>query len=57
MKTQVKWLKDISVDAAVAEFLSEPDGIFTLKEELRTALMAFFDGKDVFALPLSGFSW
>lgn len=42
------------MDAAVAAFLSELDGIFALKEDQRTALMAFLSG-DVSVLPLTGF--
>lgn len=33
---------EISVDAAIAEFLSERGGIFTLIEDQKTALRAFF---------------
>lgn len=44
-----------SVDAAVAAVLSELDGVFTFKEEQRTALKAPLVGRDVFALLLTGF--
>lgn len=43
-------VREISVDAAVAAFLSGLDGIFTLWEEERTALKAFLGGKDFFSL-------
>lgn len=36
---------DISMDAAVEAFLSELDGVFTLKEEQRPTLKAFLGGK------------
>lgn len=39
--------KNTGVVAAVAALLSELDGIFTLKEEQRTALRAFLGGQDV----------
>lgn len=44
------------IDAAVAAFLSELDGIFTIKEETKTAKEAFLNGKCVFTLLLPGFS-
>lgn len=43
--------KQISVDATVAAAdLSELVGFLTLKEEQRTALMAFLGGQQVFAV-------
>lgn len=45
-----------SVDATVAAFSSEPDGIFTGKEEQRAALEAFLGGKDVFTSHATGFA-
>lgn len=47
-------VREISVDAAVAAFLSGLDVIFTLWEEGRTALKAFLRGKDLFSLLLTG---
>lgn len=42
--------KEVSVDPAITSVISELKNISSLKEEQRTALKAFFDGKDVFAL-------
>lgn len=39
---------EISVDVALAVVISEPDGIFTLKKENKTALEAFLGGRHVF---------
>lgn len=39
------------MDAVVTEVLSEPDGIFALKDEQRTALKAFLRGEDIFFMP------
>lgn len=48
--------EEISMDAAAAGVLSEPDGIFTLKEVQRKALKAFLgEKKDLFPLPPTGF--
>lgn len=47
---------EISVDAAVTAVLSELDGIFTLKEEQRMTLKAFFSEKDILSLLPTGFS-
>lgn len=41
------------MDAAAAQVLLELDGIFTFKEQNSTE--NFFDGKEVFALHLTGF--
>lgn len=43
------------MDAALAAHLSEPDGIFTLREEQRKELKAFLGGKDILASLPSGF--
>lgn len=42
------------MDAAAVPVLSALDGIFTSKEENRTALKAFLDGKYVFDLLPTG---
>ena len=46
--------KEVSV-AAIASVISELVSISSLKEEQRTALKAFLDGKNVFALLPTGF--
>ena len=42
--------KKVSVDAAIASVISELESISSLKEEQRTALKAFLDGKYVLVL-------
>lgn len=48
--------KQISLDAATAAVLSEPDGMFVWKEGQKTPRKVFLHGKDVFALLLTGSS-
>lgn len=43
------------MNAAIAAVLVELDNIFSLQKEQRMALKAFLEGKDVFALLLTGF--
>ncbi len=45
----------VNVDSAIAAVLSELESISSLKEEQRTTLKVFPDGKDVFALFLTDF--
>lgn len=47
--------KDVMMDAAIGTDLSEVDGIFTLKEEQKSALKAFLGGQWSFALLMTGF--
>lgn len=42
--------KQPCVDAAVAELLPEPDGVFTWKQEQRTALKVFSSVEKMFSL-------
>lgn len=59
-KINRKWLgaladaKEISVHAAAEAVLSEPGGIWTLKEQ-RAAQRAYLGGEDVFSFLLTGF--
>lgn len=46
--------KEIRVEAAEVAVLSQPDGIFSLKEERRRALKDFLR-KDIFVLLTAGF--
>lgn len=48
---------EISVDVAVVAVFLELNDTFTLEEEERVAQRAFLTGKDVFASPLTDFSW
>ncbi|ROK23451.1 ATP-dependent DNA helicase Q-like 3 [Anabarilius grahami] len=43
------------VDSAIASVIEDIDSAFILKEEQRTAIKAFVDGKDVFAVLPTGF--
>lgn len=43
--------KEVGVNAAIAVVLSEPDYIFSYKEEQRTACKAFLYGKYVLVFP------
>ena len=52
LKTTMAAPKKVSVDAAIASIISELESISSLKEEQRTALKAFLNGKDVFVLLL-----
>ena len=52
LKTTMAAPKEVSVDAAIASAISELESILSLKEDQKTALKAFLDGKDVFALLL-----
>ncbi len=45
----------VNVDSAIAAVLSELESISSLKEEQRTTLEVFPDGRDVFALFLTDF--
>lgn len=47
--------KDVLMDAAIGADLSEVDGIFTLKEEQKSAPKAFLGGQRSFALFMTGF--
>ena len=47
----VEW----SIESAIVTWLTKLDGIVSLKEEQTTALKAFVDKKDVFAVLLTGF--
>ena len=47
--------EEVSVDTVVASVISELERISSLKEEQRTTLKAFINGKDVFALLLASF--
>ncbi len=48
-KTTMTATDVVSVDAAIASVLSELESISSLKEEQRTTMKAFLDGKDVFS--------
>lgn len=44
------------MDAAVTGYLSDPDGIFGIKENKKSVQKTFLCGKDVFAQFLTGFN-
>ncbi len=55
-KTTMSATNMVSIDATIASVLSEMESISSLKEEQRTSLKAFLDGKDVLTLLPNDFS-
>ncbi len=49
-KTTMAATDVVSIDAAIASVLSEPESIPSMKEERRKTLKAFLDAKDVLLL-------
>ncbi len=54
-KTTMAATDVVSINAAAASVLSELESVSSLKEEQRTTLNIFLDGKDVFTLLPTGF--